>query len=85
MRSQKLFASFFKDLYGLAISGERRVEFRGELFNLPNHSNLAVPIGRTAFSSVDAAGKGVIAPDWGVISSTVAPSRQVQVRVKVVW
>jgi outer membrane receptor protein involved in Fe transport len=67
------------------IGGERRVELRGEWFNLPNHPNFAVPSGRTAFSSVDASGKGVIAPDWGVISSTVASARQVQVGVKLLW
>src|SRR5262249_55984755 len=67
------------------IAGERRVEFRGEIFNLPNHPNFAVPTGRTAFSSVDAAGNGVVAPDWGVISNTVTPSRQVQLGLKLVW
>ena len=68
-----------------ALDEKRRLEFRGELFNLPNHPNFAIPSGRTAFSSVDAAGNGVVAPDWGVISSTVTTSRQVQVGLKLVF
>jgi hypothetical protein len=68
-----------------AVDETRRFEFRGEMFNLPNHPNFAVPSGRTAFSSVDASGKGVIAPDWGVISSTVTTSRQIQLGLKFIF
>ena len=63
----------------------RRFEFRAEMFNLPNHPNFTVPSGRTAFSSVDTTGNGVRAPDWGVISSTVTTSRQIQFGLKFVF
>lgn len=67
------------------LNESKRLELRGELFNLPNHPNFAVPNGRVAFSSVDAGGNGVAANDWGVISGTVTASRQVQVRLKLVF
>ena len=68
-----------------ALSESKRLEFRGEMFNLPNHPNFAVPNGRVAFSSADAGGNGVVAPDWGVISATVTASRQVQLGLKLVF
>jgi hypothetical protein len=72
-------------LKSFAIDETRRFEFRGEIFNLPNHPNFSVPSGRVAFSNVDANGNGIIAPDWGVISSTVTTSRQIQVGLKFIF
>lgn len=69
-------------LKSFAIDETRRFEFRGEIFNLPNHPNFSVPSGRVAFSNIDANGNGIIAPDWGVISITVTTSRQIQVGLK---
>jgi hypothetical protein len=63
----------------------RRFEFRGELFNLPNHPNFNVPAGLTAFTGVSATGVPTIAPNWGVISSTVTTSRQIQLALKFVF
>jgi hypothetical protein len=68
-----------------AIDETRRFEFRGEMFNLPNHPNFAVPNGRVAFSNADANGRGIIAPDWGTITSTVTTSRQIQFGLKFVF
>jgi hypothetical protein len=62
--------------------GGRRLEFRAECFNLPNHANFAVPSGRTAFTGVAADGSPIIAPTWGRITSTATTSRQIQLGVK---
>jgi hypothetical protein len=64
------------------IDEARRFEFRGEMFNLPNHPNFAVPSGLTAFSNVGTGGVPTIAPNWGVITSTVTTSRQIQFALK---
>jgi outer membrane receptor protein involved in Fe transport len=60
----------------------RRLQFRAEAFNLPNHPNFAVPSGRTAFTGVAADGSPIIAPTWGRITSTVTTSRQIQLGLK---
>ncbi len=62
--------------------GGRRLEFRAECFNLPNHANFAVPSGRTAFTGVAVDGSPIIAPTWGRITSTATTSRQIQLGVK---
>jgi hypothetical protein len=62
--------------------GGRRLEFRAECFNLPNHANFAVPSGRTAFTGVAADGSPIIAPTWGRITSTATTSRQIQLGIK---
>jgi hypothetical protein len=69
----------------IAIAEMHRIEFRAEFFNLPNHPNFAVPSGLIAFTGVDANGNPVIAPNWGVISSTVTTSRQIQFGVKLMF
>jgi hypothetical protein len=63
----------------------RRVDFRAELFNLPNHANFAAPSGVTAFTGVAANGTPNVAANWGVITSTVTTSRQVQLALKLVF
>jgi len=68
-----------------AITETRRIEFRAESFNLPNRPNFAVPSGLIAFTGVDANGNPVIAPNWGVISSTVTTSRQIQFGLKLMF
>jgi hypothetical protein len=61
-----------------------RLDFRAEVFNLPNRPNFSVPSGFTAFSSVSS-GNPVIAPNWGVISTTVTTARQIQFGLKLVF
>jgi hypothetical protein len=64
------------------IDEHRRLDFRAEAFNLPNHPNFNVPSGLTAFTAADANGNGTIAQNWGVISTTVTTSRQIQFGLK---
>jgi len=56
------------------------LDFRAESFNLPNRPNFANPAGVTAFTGVSS-----IAANWGVISSTVTASRQIQLALKLVF
>jgi len=65
-----------------AMDERRAIDFRMEMFNLPNRPNFAVPSGYTAFSGVAANGSPTITPNWGVISSTVTTSRQIQFALK---
>ena len=70
----------------LALDETRRFEFRAEMFNLPNHPNFNAPSGFTAFTGVNAAtGAPTISPTWGVISTTVTTSRQIQFGLKFVF
>ena len=62
------------------IDEQRRFEFRAEMFNLPNHPNFGVPSGLTTFSNAT-----TIAPNWGVISTTVTTSRQIQFGLKFIF
>jgi hypothetical protein len=62
--------------------GERRnLQFRAEMFNLPNHPNFAVPSGQIAFTNA----QGAIAPNWGRVTSTVTTSRQIQFGLKLTF
>ena len=58
--------------------GQRTLQVRLEAFNLLNRPNFAIPAGRIAFTGA----AGEIAPNWGVINSTVTTSRQIQLGVK---
>jgi hypothetical protein len=56
------------------------LQFRGELFNLFNHTNLNAPN-----PVVYAAATGGPSPTAGVITSTATTSRQVQLGLKLLW
>ena len=76
----------FSTAKSFAIDETRRLEFRAEMFNLPNHPNFGAPSGFTAFTGVNAAtGVPTISPTWGVISTTVTTSRQIQFGLKFVF
>lgn len=64
-----------------AVGEGRRLQFRAEGFNLPNHPNFAVPAGRIAFTNA----QGAVAPNWGRITSTVTTSRQIQFGLKLAF
>jgi hypothetical protein len=67
------------------IGEARRLEFRGEIFNAPNHPNFGAPSGFTAFTGVSASGAPTVSPTWGVISTTVTTSRQIQFGLKLAF
>jgi hypothetical protein len=59
----------------------RRLQFRTEMFNAPNHPNFAVPSGVIAFTNAAAA----VSPTWGRITSTVTQARQIQFGLKLTY
>ncbi len=68
-----------------ALTESKRVEFRGEFFNTLNHPNFGAPSGFNAFTGITANGSPAIAANWGVITSTVTSSRQVQLALKLTF
>ena len=60
------------------VGGNRSLQLRAEVFNVPNRANFAVPSGQIAFTNA----QSTPAANWGRITSTTTTSRQVQVGVK---
>ena len=60
------------------VGGTRSLQFRAEVFNVPNRPNFSVPSGQLAFTNA----AGAVAANWGRITSTTTTSRQVQLGVK---
>jgi hypothetical protein len=81
-------ASMFKEF---RFSESRHLQFRAEIFNLPNRPNFQIPpsANRTAFTAVtrDAQGRETptIPGSWGRITSTVTTSRQIQLGLKLTF
>jgi Carboxypeptidase regulatory-like domain/TonB-dependent Receptor Plug Domain len=63
-----------------ALSERIGLQFRGEIFNLFNHTNLNTPN-----PVVYAAATGEPSPTAGVITSTATTSRQTQLGLKLIW
>jgi len=60
--------------------GERAsLQFRGEFFNVLNHTNFGWPVVSTFTSS------GAVSPSAGLITSTLSTSRQIQLGLKLGW
>ena len=55
------------------------LQFRAEFFNLPNRTNLGLPLITTFTSS------GAVSPSAGLINYTTTNSRQIQLGLKMVW
>jgi hypothetical protein len=63
-----------------SISERVGLQFRAELFNILNHTNLNTPN-----PVVYAAATGGLSPTAGVVTSTATTSRQVQLGLKLLW
>ena len=68
-------ASLFKDT---AITERSHLQFRAEVFNVLNHTNLGTP-NATVFSN------GAISPTAGLITTTATTSRQIQFGLKLIF
>ena len=60
------------------LSETKALQFRGEVFNLPNHPNFSIPSGLTSFTNA----AGAVSPTFGKITSTTTTSRQIQLGLK---
>jgi hypothetical protein len=74
--------SVTKDTYIKRISETANLQFRAEMFNLPNRTNFAFPSAGN-LGSLDASGKPV--PGFGTLSNTQSPNRQLQFALKLLW
>ena len=59
------------------LDGKRRLQFRGEIFNLPNHTNFGSPS-----SNVYSGSSGRLSSTVGRITRTVTTSRQIQLALR---
>ena len=59
------------------------VQFRAEIFNLFNHSNLGLP--NPDLFIPDGTGGGTVSPTAGRITATTTPARQIQFGVKILF
>ena len=62
------------------ITGDVKLQLRGDLFNLFNRANFGIP-NQTVFTTAS----GVISPTAGVITSTATSARQLQISARVAF
>ncbi len=79
---QNLDFSLFKNHKVVAVSETFNLQFRAEIFNILNHTNLAQP-DVSHFTIFD--GSGNITSTAGQITSTLTSSRQIQFGLKIIW
>jgi hypothetical protein len=82
-RFVNLDSSLFRNLSVPAISDSFRVQFRMEFFNLLNHSNFGMLVGRTGAVLFNS--NGSFNSSAGQITATQNPSRQIQFGLKFLW
>jgi hypothetical protein len=79
---QNLDFSVFKNHKIVAVSETFNLQFRAEIFNILNHTNLSQP-DVSHYTIFD--GSGNITSTAGQITTTLTPSRQIQFGVKIIW
>jgi hypothetical protein len=68
------------------VSENFAVQFRFEVFNIFNHANFQAPINNLQFNGLLANGFNSIDPgSAGTLDTTVTPSRQIQLGLKILW
>jgi len=73
--------SLFKNNYIPKISDNFNIQFRAELFNIFNHTNLQAPVDHATIFNQN----GTPTAGAGVIDSTVTTARQIQFGLKMIW
>jgi hypothetical protein len=73
--------SVFKNNYIRKISETFNVQFRAEMFNVLNHANFAPTTNLNPFTGIN----GTPDPNFGKLTSTQVPDRQIQMALKVIW
>jgi hypothetical protein len=73
--------SVFKNNYIRKISETFNVQFRAEMFNVLNHANFAPTTNLNPFKNIN----GARDPQFGVLTSTQVPDREIQMALKVIW
>jgi len=73
--------SVFKNNYIRKISETFNVQFRAEMFNVLNHANFAPTTNLNPFTGINLTPD----PQFGKLTSTQVPDREIQMALKVIW
>ena len=73
--------SVFKNNYIRKISETFNLQFRAEMFNVLNHANFAPTTNLNPFKNIN----GGRDPQFGVLTSTQVPDREIQMALKMIW
>ncbi len=73
--------SLFKNNYIRRISETFNVQFRAEMFNVLNHTNFAPTTNLNPLMSIN----NTPDPNFGRLTSTQVPNRQIQLALKMIW
>jgi hypothetical protein len=77
-------AALIKNTYIAKVSETFNVQFRVEMFNVFNRANFQAPNPNDG-NSIVLTSTGTVAGTGGVLVSTVTPSRQLQLALKIIW
>lgn len=81
---EDLDAALIKNTYVAKVSETFNVQFRVEMFNVLNRANFQSPNPNDG-NSIVLTSTGTVAGTGGVLVSTVTPSRQLQLALKIIW
>jgi hypothetical protein len=74
--------SVTKDTHIRKISETANLQFRAEIFNIANHTNYQFPVAKN-LGSLDAT--GVTPPNFGTLTTTQSPEREIQFALKFIY